>query len=184
MYPNRRNSPLPRAPAPRPRSARSRTAGLPLLLLALGSISACAAETRTAQAPADSRPALQRSDSAPRQEGAPAAKALAKDEAEQRILTVLTEMGADRSRRHLSVAEEDGRVLRVLTEAAGAQRVVEVGTSTGYSGLWFALALRRSGGKLVTHELDPERAKEARANFEKAGVGESVTVVVATRTRR
>jgi predicted O-methyltransferase YrrM len=87
-------------------------------------------------------------------------------------------MWADEDRRHLSVSEEDGRLLRLLTEAAGARTVVEIGTSTGYSGLWLALALRATGGRLITHELDPGRAREAQANFARAGVAELVTVVV------
>lgn len=94
------------------------------------------------------------------------------------VLAVLDEMWADEDRRHLSISDEDGRLLRLLTEAAGAKTVVEVGTSTGYSGLWIALALRATGGRLITHELDPARAKEAEANFAKAGVAEAVTVVV------
>ena len=99
-------------------------------------------------------------------------------EREQRILAVLQEMYADRSRRHLSISEEDGRLMRLLTEAAGARRVVEIGTSTGYSGLWFTLALSADGAELITHELDPERASTAQANFEKAGVAGQVRIVV------
>lgn len=103
---------------------------------------------------------------------------LARDEAEGRILAVLAAMGAEQDRRHLAVSEADGRLMRQLAEAAGAKTVVELGTSTGYSGLWFALALRATGGHLYTHELDPGRAETARANFEAAGVAELVTVIV------
>ncbi len=103
---------------------------------------------------------------------------LAKSDAEEKILSVLDEMGKDRSRRYLSVSLSDGRLLRQLTEAAGAKRVIEIGTSTGYSGLWFTLALRSTGGKLTTHEIDPGRAGIARDNFKRAGVDDLVTVVV------
>jgi len=102
---------------------------------------------------------------------------LAKDDAEKKILAVLKEMTGDRGLRYLSVSENDGRFLRQLAEASGAKRVVEFGTSTGYSGLWFSLALRKTGGKLITHELNPERARQARANFKKAGVEDLITVV-------
>jgi predicted O-methyltransferase YrrM len=55
------------------------------------------------------------------------------------------------------------------------QRVVECGTAIGYSGLWIARELKAAGeGKLITIEISPERAKEARANFEKAGLAGSV----------
>jgi caffeoyl-CoA O-methyltransferase len=104
--------------------------------------------------------------------------ASARSQDEARILAVLAEMGADEDRRHLSVSEEDGRLLRLLTEAVGARTAVEIGTSTGYSGLWLALALRSTGGRLITHELDPERAREAEENFAKAGVADFITVVV------
>jgi len=103
---------------------------------------------------------------------------LARNETEKRILAVLEKMWRDRSQRHLSVSETDGRLLRQLTEAAGAKLVVEIGTSTGYSGLWFTLALKATGGKLITHELDPGRAELARSHFKKAGVDDIVTIVV------
>src|SRR5215210_892837 len=55
------------------------------------------------------------------------------------------------------------------------ERVVECGTGIGYSGLWIASTLQRLGaGRLITIELDPERAVEARRNFERAGLGEWV----------
>ena len=68
-------------------------------------------------------------------------------------------------------------MLRLLTEAAGAKRVVEIGTSNGYSGIWFCLALRSTGGKLITHEIDSGRAELARENFKRAGVEELITLV-------
>jgi len=54
--------------------------------------------------------------------------------------------------------------------------VVECGTAIGYSGLWIARELKRcGGGKLVTIEISPDRAKEAQANFKRAGLAEFVT---------
>lgn len=102
----------------------------------------------------------------------------AADEAEAKVLKVIAELAADPEKRYLAISEDDGRLLRALVEAANAKRVVEIGTSTGYSGLWIALALRSTGGQLVTHELDRVRAEQARENFAKAGVGELVTIVV------
>jgi predicted O-methyltransferase YrrM len=100
---------------------------------------------------------------------------LAKDEPEQKILATLDEMR--RGERYANVSETDGRLLRLLTEAVGAKRVVEIGTSTGESGVWFALALRKTGGRLLTHEINAERAKIARENFEKAGVAKLITLI-------
>jgi predicted O-methyltransferase YrrM len=98
---------------------------------------------------------------------------LAANDAERRILEV-----AENVERHLNVPQEDGRIIRLLTESVNAKSAVEFGTSTGYSGLWFALALRKTGGKLTTFEYDPGRAATARANFEKAGVADLITVIV------
>ncbi|MHC5011490.1 MAG: O-methyltransferase, partial [Planctomycetota bacterium] len=105
----------------------------------------------------------------------PANPPLAASEGEKRVLDVITALGSQRGFRNVSAA--DGRLLRQLTEAAGAQRVVEIGTSNGYSGLWLALALKATGGRLFTHEIDPQRVQMARANFERAGVADIVTVI-------
>ncbi len=100
---------------------------------------------------------------------------LAKDDGEERVLSVLQEVG--KLRRYQIVSETDGRLLRLLTETVGAKRVVEIGTSVGYSGIWFALALRKTSGHLYTHEIDLERARMAREHFEKAGLGDLVTII-------
>jgi predicted O-methyltransferase YrrM len=100
----------------------------------------------------------------------------ANTEAERRVLAVLDEMRQS-GQRHLSVDDKAGRLLRVLTEATGAKKVVEIGTSTGYSGLWLSLALQKTGGRLITFEIDPGRAAQAREHFRKAGVAQLVTVV-------
>jgi predicted O-methyltransferase YrrM len=100
---------------------------------------------------------------------------LAKDEAEKRALAALDEMS--KGRWYLNVTSREGRLLRQLTEVAGAKRVVEIGTSSGYSTIWLALGVRATGGKLFTHEIDPKAVKMARANFEKAGVADLITVI-------
>lgn len=103
--------------------------------------------------------------------------ALANSEQEKRILNVLDEMGHDEYSQMLSVPPEDGRVLRLLAEAIGARHVVEIGTSNGYASIWFCLALRTTGGKLTTYEIDPQRALLARENFKRAGVDKLVTII-------
>lgn len=101
---------------------------------------------------------------------------LAKDDVEQKILTTLEEMR--RGPRYANVSPTDGRLLRLLAEAIGAERIVEIGTSTGESGVWFALALRTTGGHLYTHEIDEGRAKVAQENFKKAGVADRITLIL------
>jgi len=69
--------------------------------------------------------------------------------------------------------------LAELVRRAKPRVVVECGTAIGYSGLWIARELKAAGrGKLVTIEISPERAREAEANFRKAGLDEYVTVKV------
>ena len=102
---------------------------------------------------------------------------LPKNDAEKKILDVLAEMARHRKPSDASVPPGDGRILRLLTESIDAKHVVELGTSTGFSGTWFCLALRKTDGKLTTFEIDPGRAAEARRNFQKAGLAELVTLV-------
>lgn len=96
-------------------------------------------------------------------------------EAETKILATLKEMQG--GTRYLNVSNTDGRLLRILAESTNAKAIVEIGTSTGESGMWFALALRSTGGHLFTHEIDAGRAKTAQENFEKAGVADLVTII-------
>ena len=100
---------------------------------------------------------------------------LPKNEAEKRALAVLEEMS--QGKWYLNVTTREGRVLRQLTEALGAKRVVEVGTSSGYSTIWLAMGARATGGKVLTHEINPETVKMARANFRKAGVDDVITII-------
>jgi predicted O-methyltransferase YrrM len=102
---------------------------------------------------------------------------MATSEAEKKILSELDEV-VNLHQTYLSVPMVDGRALRVLTEAANAKSVTEIGTSTGYSGLWFCLALQKTGGHLTTFEIDHDRAALARKHFQEAGVDNLVTIVV------
>jgi caffeoyl-CoA O-methyltransferase len=101
---------------------------------------------------------------------------LAKTEEEKKILTVLDSIVTS-GEMFQNVPAQDGRMLRLLTETAGAKNVVEIGTSTGYSGLWLCLALRATGGSLTTFEIDSHRASIARENFKQAGVDQMVKIV-------
>jgi predicted O-methyltransferase YrrM len=61
-------------------------------------------------------------------------------------------------------------VLHDLVIKKGFKRGLEIGTSTGHSGIWIAWAMSKTGGKLVTLEIDEGRHRKALANFEAAGV--------------
>ncbi len=99
-----------------------------------------------------------------------------KNDAEKKVLATISAMQA--GERFRNVSTYDGRLLRLLTEAINAKTVVEIGTSTGESGVWLALALRSTGGHLYTHEIDAGRAKIAAENFEKAGVSDLTTIIL------
>jgi len=75
------------------------------------------------------------------------------------------------------VDAEVGALLRTLAMAAGATRILEIGTAIGYSGIWLAGALPE-GGSLLTMEMNADRAREARNNFERAGLADRVNVIV------
>ncbi|MCP4663651.1 MAG: methyltransferase [bacterium] len=64
----------------------------------------------------------------------------------------------------------DGRLLYDVIVEHGYQRGLELGTSNGYSTLWLGLAFRKTGGRVITVEIDPQRAREARRNFVEAGL--------------
>jgi len=96
---------------------------------------------------------------------------------EKKILSVLEDMRLKQSRGMMNVPRQDGRLLRLLAEATNAKHVVEIGTSNGYSSIWFCLALRTTGGKLTTYEINADRASLARKNFKRASVDQIVTLV-------
>src|SRR5947207_7973607 len=75
------------------------------------------------------------------------------------------------------VDAEVGGLLRVLATAVGATAILEIGTAIGYSGIWLAAALP-ANGMLLTMEMDPQRAREARENFSRAKLAERVNVMV------
>jgi predicted O-methyltransferase YrrM len=79
-----------------------------------------------------------------------------------------------RAWRDMNVPESDGRVLYDLILEHGYTRALEVGTSTGHSAIWIAWALSKTGGKLITIEIDERRYNQARRNFDEAGLSDYI----------
>jgi caffeoyl-CoA O-methyltransferase len=77
----------------------------------------------------------------------------------------------------LAVSEEDGRFLRLMIASTQRKRALEIGGASGYSAIWMAQGLRATGGKLVTIEYDPVRARELAENVKRAGFSDIVQVV-------
>ncbi len=76
--------------------------------------------------------------------------------------------------RDMNVSETDGKVLYDLIIKNNYTKALEIGTSTGRSGIWIAWALSKTGGKLITIEINEERHKEAVANFKEAGLSDYI----------
>jgi predicted O-methyltransferase YrrM len=91
---------------------------------------------------------------------------------------LLREIAAHGRESHLPLIDpEVGGLLRVLTLAIGARRALEIGTATGYSGIWIAGALP-ADGMLLTMEVRDDRAALARENLRRAGLADRVSVIV------
>ena len=89
---------------------------------------------------------------------------------------VLARMEEEAHREGIPIVDpHEGQLLYVLVKIAGAKRILELGTATGYSGIW--LLRGTEGGTLTTYEMDAERARRARANFAEAGFGQRALVL-------
>lgn len=80
----------------------------------------------------------------------------------------------DRLARYRNLEPETASLLALLVHATGARRVLEIGTSNGYSTLWLADAVEVTAGHVLTLEIDPARTAQARENLERAGLAERV----------
>src|SRR5262247_830603 len=83
----------------------------------------------------------------------------------------------ERPRRMLNITRDTGEFLSVLVQATAARRVLEIGTSNGYSTLWLANATRAMGGSVTTVELSDYKVGLARQNFSRSGLAASITLV-------
>jgi predicted O-methyltransferase YrrM len=77
----------------------------------------------------------------------------------------------------IDVAPNQGKLLQLLAQLAGARRILEIGTLGGYSTIWLARALP-ADGRLITLEFNPKHAEIARANIERAGLTQTVEIRV------
>ena len=81
---------------------------------------------------------------------------------------------ADRLDRYRNVEPDTAELLGVLIRAVGARRILELGTSNGYSTIWLADAAQSTGGHVLSVELDPQRTEQARANLAAAELEDRV----------
>jgi predicted O-methyltransferase YrrM len=83
----------------------------------------------------------------------------------------------ERPRRMLNITRETGEFLAVLVRATFARRVLEIGTSNGYSTLWLVEAATRIGGSVTTVEFADDKIGLASANFARSGLSPFITLV-------
>ena len=102
----------------------------------------------------------------------------------QNLLTELEQFGrdndsatAERPRKMLNITRDTGEFLAVLVRAAFARRVLEIGTSNGYSTLWLASAAQDIGGSVTTVEKSQYKIDRAAKNFARSGLASSISQV-------
>jgi len=83
----------------------------------------------------------------------------------------------ERPRRMLNITRDTGEFLAVLVRAMNAQRVLEIGTSNGYSTIWLASAANAINGQVTTVELSGFKADLAAKNFARAGLSHVITLI-------
>lgn len=74
----------------------------------------------------------------------------------------------------MNISSIDGQILYDLILKNNYTRALEIGTSTGHSGIWIAWALSKTGGRLITIDIDKERHEQALKNFKEAGLSEYI----------
>ena len=77
----------------------------------------------------------------------------------------------------LNTTPGDAMMLRILVESANLKHGVEVGTATGFGAINMGVAFERTGGHLVTIDIDPQMVKASREHVAKMGLDKTVTVI-------
>lgn len=95
-----------------------------------------------------------------------------RDPADQKVAAFLEKMRGQW--RDMNVPEADGRALYEIIVKNNYKSALEIGTSTGHSAIWIAWALRKTGGKLITIDIDEPRHKQALAHFKEAGLSDII----------
>jgi predicted O-methyltransferase YrrM len=84
------------------------------------------------------------------------------------------EREADRSNKMLNLEPETAALVDILVRSAHRRRILEIGTSNGYSTIWLAAAARELGGNIISIDRDPAKHSAARANLQRAGLSQFV----------
>ena len=83
----------------------------------------------------------------------------------------------DRSRKMFNITRDTGEFLLLLARAVEARRILEIGTSNGYSTLWLAYAVQKFSGSVITIEHSPLKAEMARTNFARVSLAPWIQLI-------
>jgi predicted O-methyltransferase YrrM len=83
----------------------------------------------------------------------------------------------DRGRRMLNITHDTGELLSLLVRATGAKKVLEIGTSNGYSTLWLAVSAKINGGTVTTVDHSDFKIDLAARNFERSGLAQTIVQI-------
>ena len=78
--------------------------------------------------------------------------------------------------RMLAITMDTGKFFNILLRAKKAKNILEIGTSTGYSTIWCAEAIKENSGKIITIEKNPNKIVRARNNFKEAGISNMIEI--------
>ena len=84
----------------------------------------------------------------------------------------------ERSRKMLNLRPETGQLISILARSSKSTRVLEVGTSNGYSTIWLAAAVAPAGGRVTSIDRNPDKHALARENLRRAGLLDRVDLLV------
>jgi len=95
-----------------------------------------------------------------------------KNDLDEKVMTFLEKRQG--TWRDLNVPASDGKILYDLIIKNNYKKALEIGTSTGHSTIYIAWALSKTGGKVITIEIDEKRYRQALANFKEAGLSDYI----------
>ena len=76
-----------------------------------------------------------------------------------------------------NITPDVGLYLNIMIKATKAKRILEIGTSNGYSTIWLGLAAKENNGQVITLELDNKKVVMAKENINRAGLDDVITII-------
>lgn len=80
----------------------------------------------------------------------------------------------DRSKKMLNLEPDTAQLMSILVRTSGCKRMLEIGTSNGYSTIWLAWSASLTGGQVISIEMNPDKQAMADTNLKRAGLRDKV----------